>query len=159
MLGQLCTTLWDSRSLPVVTQPGIEPGSIVMPQALQCSWATQEANLLIVFTPLTYVYVWVCKLYIIIIFHSYFIKSRVPIILFFTNSSFTLVFFHYRGLNIYTSVLFNRNSTLSFHIQNPYITLYIFSYSCPHCSNDHSAAAREVHISCSQENLSVQGHQ
>jgi hypothetical protein len=36
-LGQLCTTLWDSQSRPVVIQPGIEPGSIVMPIALRCS--------------------------------------------------------------------------------------------------------------------------
>ena len=32
MLGQLCAALWDSQS-----QPGIEPGSEVMPLALRCS--------------------------------------------------------------------------------------------------------------------------
>ena len=46
-LGQLCAALWDSRSRPVVTQPGIEPGSEVTPQVLRCSsfdrCATQEA--------------------------------------------------------------------------------------------------------------------
>ncbi|KAM9437983.1 dolichyldiphosphatase 1-like isoform 2-T2 [Salvelinus alpinus] len=37
MLGQcqLCATLWDSQSRPVVIKPGIEPGSVVM--ALRCS--------------------------------------------------------------------------------------------------------------------------
>ena len=37
MLGQLCTALWDSKSRPVVLQPGIEPGSVVTPLALRCS--------------------------------------------------------------------------------------------------------------------------
>ena len=45
-LGQLCVALWDSQSLPVVIQPGIEPGSVVIPLALRCSaldcCATQE---------------------------------------------------------------------------------------------------------------------
>ena len=36
-LGQLCNALWDSRSRPVVIQPGIEPGSVVTPLALRCS--------------------------------------------------------------------------------------------------------------------------
>ena len=35
-LGQLCTTLWDSQSHPVVIQPGIGP-DVVMPLALRCS--------------------------------------------------------------------------------------------------------------------------
>ena len=35
--GQLYTALWDSQSQPVVIQPGIEPGSVVMPLALRCS--------------------------------------------------------------------------------------------------------------------------
>jgi hypothetical protein len=38
-LGQLCTSLWDSQSQPVVIQPGIKPGSVVMPPALQHSGA------------------------------------------------------------------------------------------------------------------------
>jgi hypothetical protein len=32
-LGQLCATLWDSRSQPVVIQPGIEPWTVVTPPA------------------------------------------------------------------------------------------------------------------------------
>ena len=36
-LSQLCAALWDSRSRPVVIQPGIEPGSVVTPLALRCS--------------------------------------------------------------------------------------------------------------------------
>jgi hypothetical protein len=36
-LDQLCATLSDSQSQPVVIQPGIEPGSIVTPLALRCS--------------------------------------------------------------------------------------------------------------------------
>jgi hypothetical protein len=36
-LGQLFATLWDSQSRLVVIQPGIEPGSVVMPLALGCS--------------------------------------------------------------------------------------------------------------------------
>ena len=36
-LGQLYAALWDSRSQLVVTQPGIEPGSLMTPQALRCS--------------------------------------------------------------------------------------------------------------------------
>ena len=36
-LGQLCAALWDSQSLPVVIQPGIEPGSVVTPLTLRCS--------------------------------------------------------------------------------------------------------------------------
>ena len=35
VLGQLCATLWDSQSQPVVKQPGIKPGSVVMPE-MQC---------------------------------------------------------------------------------------------------------------------------
>jgi hypothetical protein len=31
-LGELCAASWVSQSLPAVTQPGIEPGSVVMPQ-------------------------------------------------------------------------------------------------------------------------------
>jgi hypothetical protein len=34
---QLCATLWDSRSQPVVTYPGIEPGCVMTPQALRCN--------------------------------------------------------------------------------------------------------------------------
>ena len=36
-LGQLCAALWDSQSRADVTQPGSEPGSVVMPLALRCS--------------------------------------------------------------------------------------------------------------------------
>jgi hypothetical protein len=36
-LGQLCASLWDFQSRPVVIQPGIEPGSVVKPGALRCS--------------------------------------------------------------------------------------------------------------------------
>ena len=36
-LGQLCTSLWDSQSRPVVIQPGIDPGPVVTPLALRCS--------------------------------------------------------------------------------------------------------------------------
>ena len=35
--SQLCTALWDSRSGPVVIQPGIEPRSVVTLLALRCS--------------------------------------------------------------------------------------------------------------------------
>ena len=34
-LGQLCAVLWDSQSRTVVIQPGIEPGSVVLPLALR----------------------------------------------------------------------------------------------------------------------------
>jgi hypothetical protein len=37
MLVQLCTESWVSRSCLAATQPGIEPGSVVAPQSLQCS--------------------------------------------------------------------------------------------------------------------------
>ena len=46
-LGQLCSILWDSQSQPVVTQPRIEPGSVVTPLALRC---TREAQYTIVFS-------------------------------------------------------------------------------------------------------------
>ena len=36
-LGQLCASSLVSWSRPAVTQPGIEPGSVVTPQALRCS--------------------------------------------------------------------------------------------------------------------------
>jgi hypothetical protein len=36
-LSQLCATLWDSQLRPVVIQPGIKPGSVMMPLALRCS--------------------------------------------------------------------------------------------------------------------------
>ena len=37
MLGQLCSTLWDSQSRPDVIQPGIEQGTLVMLLALRNS--------------------------------------------------------------------------------------------------------------------------
>jgi hypothetical protein len=47
-LCQLCATLWDSQSQPVVIQPGIKLGSVVTPLALRCSaldrCATREPN-------------------------------------------------------------------------------------------------------------------
>nr|XP_046149387.1 uncharacterized protein LOC123992254 [Oncorhynchus gorbuscha] len=36
-LGQFCAALWVFRLWPAATQLGIEPGSLVMPQALRCS--------------------------------------------------------------------------------------------------------------------------
>jgi hypothetical protein len=36
-LSQLCASLWGSQSQPVVIEPRIEPGSVVMPLALRCS--------------------------------------------------------------------------------------------------------------------------
>jgi hypothetical protein len=33
----LCAAVWDIQSLPVVIQPVIEPGSVVMTLALRCS--------------------------------------------------------------------------------------------------------------------------
>ena len=48
-LGKLCDALWEFQSRPVVIQPGIEPGSVVMPPAMRCSaldrCATREPNL------------------------------------------------------------------------------------------------------------------
>jgi hypothetical protein len=48
-LGQLCAALWDSKSQPVVIQPGIKPGSVVTLLALRCSavdcCATREPKL------------------------------------------------------------------------------------------------------------------
>ncbi|KAM9506968.1 SRSF protein kinase 3-like isoform 5-T7 [Salvelinus alpinus] len=48
-LGQLCAASWVSWSWPAVTQPGIEPGSVVTPQALRSSaldrCTTREAAL------------------------------------------------------------------------------------------------------------------
>ena len=44
-LGQLCAASWVSRLRLAVTQPGIEPGSVVMPQALD-HCASLEANML-----------------------------------------------------------------------------------------------------------------
>ena len=47
-LCQLCAVVWDFKSWPVVIQPGIEPGSVVIPLALghsaldRCS--TQESK-------------------------------------------------------------------------------------------------------------------
>uniref|UniRef100_A0A8C8H0A2 Uncharacterized protein n=1 Tax=Oncorhynchus tshawytscha TaxID=74940 RepID=A0A8C8H0A2_ONCTS len=43
-LGQLCSALWYSKSRPVVIQPGIKTGSVVMTLApLQCSVRSLEA--------------------------------------------------------------------------------------------------------------------
>ena len=36
-LGHLSAASWVCWSRPAATQPGIKPGSVVMPQALQCS--------------------------------------------------------------------------------------------------------------------------
>ena len=37
MLGQLCATLWDSKTRADVIQPGFKPGTAVTPLALRCS--------------------------------------------------------------------------------------------------------------------------
>ena len=48
-LDQLCAALWDSQSRPVVIQTGIDPGSVVTPQALRYSaldrCATREPSI------------------------------------------------------------------------------------------------------------------
>ena len=48
-LGQLCAAPWDSQSRPVVIQPGIEPGSVMTPLALQCRRPLRHSGASLVF--------------------------------------------------------------------------------------------------------------